>query len=295
MPRLPEKPYMEISIHALREEGDQPAARTPRCSPVFLSTPSARRATSVSSATRTHSSYFYPRPPRGGRRTNQAICQLGYQFLSTPSARRATSPDFAATVTIPISIHALREEGDAPIRQSVSSATNFYPRPPRGGRRVIVTPRWWTLYFYPRPPRGGRPAFWCRLRSVLEFLSTPSARRATRCFFVFAQSFVISIHALREEGDDLLTINFFQHFDFYPRPPRGGRHYVFCSWWAGKRISIHALREEGDRRNAVGRQYNGGFLSTPSARRATPMLWRRVLILWNFYPRPPRGGRRRVR
>ena len=21
------------------------------------------------------------------------------------------------------------------------------------------------------------------------------------------------------------------------------------------------------------------------------MLWRRVLILWNFYPRPPRGGR----
>ena len=24
-----------------------------------------------------------------------------------------------------------------------------------------------------------------------------------RCFFVFAQSFVISIHALREEGDEL--------------------------------------------------------------------------------------------
>ena len=36
-----------------------------------------------------------------------------------------------------------------------------------------------TTDFYPRPPRGGRP----------------------RCFFVFAQSFVISIHALREEGD----------------------------------------------------------------------------------------------
>ena len=60
--------------------------------------------------------------------------------------------------------------------------------------------------------------------TVALFLSTPSARRATktvgdrhkaleisihalreegdpRCFFVFAQSFVISIHALREEGD----------------------------------------------------------------------------------------------
>ena len=57
----------EISIHALREEGDLTRPRW--------------------ALPRTH---FYPRPPRGGR-----LCQLGYQnaqlaFLSTPSARRAT-------------------------------------------------------------------------------------------------------------------------------------------------------------------------------------------------------------
>ena len=34
-----------------------------------------------------------------------------------------------------------------------------------------------------------------------EFLSTPSARRATYCFFNKFFFKVISIHALREEGD----------------------------------------------------------------------------------------------
>ena len=44
-----------------------------------------------------------------------------------------------------------------------------------------------------------------------------------RCFFVFAQSFVISIHALREEGDRPAELHQDQQADFYPRPPRGGR------------------------------------------------------------------------
>ena len=35
---------------------------------------------------------------------------------------------------------------------------------------------------------------------------------------------VISIHALREEGDALYTLEQFRILDFYPRPPRGGRH-----------------------------------------------------------------------
>ena len=37
------------------------------------------------------------------------------------------------------------------------------------------------------------------------------------------QKLIISIHALREEGDysALLTVRF--SFNFYPRPPRGGR------------------------------------------------------------------------
>ena len=78
-----------ISIHALREEGDL-----------------------LASAALSTASNFYPRPPRGGRQNH---CQLQAQragFLSTPSARRATWPCGRGVTARPISIHALREEGD---------------------------------------------------------------------------------------------------------------------------------------------------------------------------------------
>ena len=39
------------------------------------------------------------------------------------------------TGALPISIHALREEGDRPQRNGVNYDSDFYPRPPRGGRR----------------------------------------------------------------------------------------------------------------------------------------------------------------
>ena len=64
----------------------------------FLSTPSARRATSLRTRSRRPAVYFYPRPPRGGRR-----CPGG----------RSSLPD-------PISIHALREEGDSKNRDKIS-------------------------------------------------------------------------------------------------------------------------------------------------------------------------------
>ena len=35
--------------------------------------------------------------------------------------------------------------------------------------------------------------------------------------------------------------------DFYPRPPRGGRHGVCPERQCVNAISIHALREEGDK------------------------------------------------
>ena len=89
----------EISIHALREEGDFWALSTSSPRSVFLSTPSARRATVTT--------LNYPRIIR--------------KFLSTPSARRATA--FSATVT--------------------TAFANFYPRPPRGGRRAECPIYYW--------------------------------------------------------------------------------------------------------------------------------------------------------
>ena len=81
------------------------------------------------------------------------------------------------------------------------------------------------------------------------FLSTPSARRATHSVDGAGRHRDISIHALREEGD----LN-------------GGKHFAFAI------ISIHALREEGDDRAVVRDHECRGFLSTPSARRATSTL-----------------------
>ena len=239
---------VDISIHALREEGDLSVLDTSVTATVFLSTPSARRATisnkagvlngclflstpSARRATRESSpvryrkryfyprpprggrpdlqgnafcaagisihalreegdpraifapstaDYFYPRPPRGGRRSGSAARRSARQFLSTPSARRATTGGRAVVRhRRPISIHALREEGDLWTRVATQSPANFYPRPPRGGRRISLSRRSTARNFYPRPPRGGRREKWVTPIEMFEFLSTPSARRAT--------------------------------------------------------------------------------------------------------------------
>ena len=327
---------------------------------------------------------FYPRPPRGGRRCQPRPGSRPDQFLSTPSARRATAIGERQDVKRLISIHALREEGDAgavsvllyPVisihalreegdalkkRQIVqgvdfyprpprggrpplpwlhiASGKNFYPRPPRGGRhggpdpsgrgfRFLSTPsarratairlygKRKSLYFYPRPPRGGRLYGVRVIGLVHEFLSTPSARRATAvagAFVILWNNFyprpprggrrfalcqdllpgLISIHALREEGDVGQDPPFLRPFDFYPRPPRGGRrlHFLPCHHCQGflstpsarratrsaaplfvpDKISIHALREEGDVHWTDCTRTSGIFLSTPSARRATSL------------------------
>ena len=171
---------------------------------LFLSTPSARRATFSTSV----------------------LLFASKKFLSTPSARRATKWFANVIKSYKISIHALREEGD--------------PAPFRGGSV--------NLYFYPRPPRGGRPKQKALDEYAEQFLSTPSARRATNVDHeIIVDGLGISIHALREEGD---------------------RPLVFPSSQCVN-ISIHALREEGDVLSTVLLSLSVTFLSTPSARRAT--------------------------
>ena len=88
---------MKISIHALREEGDLVLPAHPNVLVLFLSTPSARRA------------------------TWELLFNLSAkQFLSTPSARRATSQRSSNGSLLGISIHALREEGDSKNRDKIS-------------------------------------------------------------------------------------------------------------------------------------------------------------------------------
>ena len=107
----------------------------------------------------------------------------------------------------------------------------------------------------------------------------------------FLRPAVISIHALREEGDQDHHAKHHRLDDFYPRPPRGGRPFPHGTKLTASQISIHALREEGDSPWLQGQTRFRGFLSTPSARRATWFSEGDGCESENFYPRPPRGGR----
>ena len=101
---------------------------------VFLSTPSARRATGAAGQYAQCPEHFYPRPPRGGRPAQVTSEGLRMLFLSTPSARRATDALPTLRTAWMISIHALREEGDRRTAHAEHGVDDFYPRPPRGGR-----------------------------------------------------------------------------------------------------------------------------------------------------------------
>ena len=102
--------------------------------------------------------YFYPRPPRGGRRFPGFRRRNHRQFLSTPSARRATAIARDALALAIISIHALREEGDVVDVANDVLALLFLSTPSARRATRVSTPRIpRTTNFYPRPPRGGRP------------------------------------------------------------------------------------------------------------------------------------------
>ena len=161
---------------------------------------------------------------------------IDWEFLSTPSARRATNMFRGKRERLQISIHALREEGDTGTGGEVfTNIISIHALREEGDRRThapVCLPR--------------------------QFLSTPSARRATRTSPTAATKPSISIHALREEGD-----------------LQGC--YIICY----TEISIHALREEGDREIGLELTRAKAFLSTPSARRATEParhFFRRLII-----------------
>ena len=191
-----------ISIHALREEGDTEVKKGVNIVFEFLSTPSARRATSCGRVTRWTLLNFYPRPPRGGRRVRCRSSLRINKFLSTPSARRATGGVPRTRGRASISIHALREEGDVGITVPVDDESEFLSTP--SARRATFA-RWACAY------------------NLAKFLSTPSARRATKLPTLSSDWIKISIHALREEGDGLQSNIRGKGENFYPRPPRGGR------------------------------------------------------------------------
>ena len=166
-----------------------------------------------------------------------------------------------------ISIHALREEGD----------------------RCDDEPHGLQLYFYPRPPRGGRHGDARNGNPACRFLSTPSARRATAAVIPVDANRLISIHALREEGD---LLRFFVSLRFWisihALREEGDRRSA--AQRPRRSISIHALREEGDHPTITDKSPPAHFYPRPP-RGGRPSTMQPVSSTANFYPRPPRGGR----
>ena len=126
-----------------------------------------------------------------------------FVFLSTPSARRATPHKHRTRQAVYISIHALREEGDGECRRNGAYQLRISIHALREeGDAVRASRGCCTHHFYPRPPRGGRrlgrqgglTMMYISIHALREegdtlrgwgagaasaFLSTPSARRAT--------------------------------------------------------------------------------------------------------------------
>ncbi len=104
----------QISIHALREEGDRGMWGPPGVGQVFLSTPTARRATTRFVPRPAGCLYFYPRPPRGGR-LGHSPAAWSCACISIHALREEGDlPADSRCYRHQISIHALREEGDRP-------------------------------------------------------------------------------------------------------------------------------------------------------------------------------------
>ena len=175
-------PLKTISTHALREEGDALATDTALMAPVFLPTPSARRATSPIRTPPAPRQYFYPRPPRGGRPLchlpnafpdlhfyprpprggrlyNESWVMVYDIFLPTPSARRATNNT-----------------------QQIAENAGFLPTPSARRATALATDTaLMAPVFLPTP--SARRATYVSLDFFKRhslFLPTPSARRATK-------------------------------------------------------------------------------------------------------------------
>ena len=180
-----------------------------------------------------------------------------------------------------------------PVAQRYTGLPYFYPRSPRGERRVRSAQRQGVdTDFYPRSPRGER-----LLPKVQFTLGTD-----------------ISIHAPREGSDVSRSGQSRSLRYFYPRSPRGERRKSFRSVRHVRVISIHAPREGSDhivRKDAVlpklisihapregsdiadyfGLPTYKKFLSTLPARGATFLREMYGKLEGYFYPRSPRGER----
>ena len=213
---------------------------------------------------------FNPRPPRGERLQLTRGHYHCKPFQSTPSARRATPPPHDLMGWHPISIHALREEGDGRVTDMIGGGWLFQSTP--SARRATSgngSGSAAAADFNPRPPRGERPGLCGR--------PSPSHR--------------ISIHALREESDNknCARAKYAKHFN--PRPPRGGRPGAVFNAISPALFQSTPSAKRATRRVQCVRSEDQHFNPRPPRGERLQAGGRHPAERINFNPRPPRGER----
>ena len=257
---------------------------------------------------------FYPRPPGGGRPSDAARVRTADNFYPRPPG--GGRPVYAAAHRdeSPISIHALRVEGDA-FNEKLAAAANISIHALRvEGDRVHVDQLTVFRDFYPRPPGGGRPGQTTTFPRPSRFLSTPSGWRATSLRRVSRRKRSHFYPRPPGGGRPGLSQLLVARRYFYPRPPGGGR--PLNSFAVLSRCANFYPRPPGGGRprSRYSPMVSVSFLSTPSGWSATPrgaMVCQAFLLFlstpsgWratecgklfldlnnDFYPRPPGGGR----
>ena len=238
------RPESGISIHALRVEGDDVRKAVEKNTKDFYPRPPGggrRQHGRQPDAGRN----FYPRPPGGGRPKIEATSSQPGAFLSTPSGWRATLKTPCNQLSSPISIHALRVEGDKtnPNGENQNDISIHALRVE--GDRIRGAPLAPAGNFYPRPPGGGRLPGQVSAAQAAAISIHALRVEGDKAALAGEIEGLISIHALRVEGDRARTvIRSRQPISIHALRVEGdSRRSLWTTCWI---ISIHALRVEGD-------------------------------------------------
>ena len=196
-------------------------------------------------------------------------------FLSTPPSRVATFPRMLSSQNYSVSIHATLAGGDFGLSFCDSIKKMFLSTPPSRVATSIKDFYWWCVHVSIHATlAGGDHRLSHRLLKLLVVSIHATLAGGDHAAFVPTRSTMsVSIHATLAGGDLSKQIS-----------------DGFCNT-----VSIHATLAGGDNRMLERLIELLEFLSTPPSRVATNPAFLNNLEYSCFYPRHPRGWRRRHR
>ena len=192
-----------------------------------------------------------------------------------------------------ISIHVPLAGDDSRLLRPRSIWSYFYPRPPCGGRRYKMPSYGSPCNFYPRPPCGGRPGHGVDLHLARRFLSTSPLRGTTvlRPDRIGCRVLFLSTSPLRGTTWSCVSWRPTSRPFLSTSPLRGTTVCnTACGFCADLFLSTSPLRGTTLPPRPMSVRIQGISIHVPLAGDDSQA---RIfaLFIFNFYPRPPCGGR----